>query len=113
MRGFLCGAIAPLVLLTGCGIGGVWLDPGNAPSRPSPPFLSYWIKDGMTKESRRSDSWVCGALPTTYAADHAMVTEGANQGGEMDLLLSKQWVACIKSKGYVYLEKCDARCLFP
>lgn len=77
------------------------------------PFGIQWIKEGMTKESRRVDSWACGALPTTYAADHSMVTEGANQGGEMDLRLSKQWVVCMKSKGYVYLEKCDSRCLYP
>jgi hypothetical protein len=113
MRGFVFWAIAPLVLLAGCGIGGVWLDPSNAPSRPPDPFLSHWIKEDMTRESRRNDSWACGALPTTYAADHAMVTEGANQGGETDLRLSKQWVACMKSKGYVHLEKCDARCLYP
>jgi hypothetical protein len=67
----------------------------------------------MTRESRRNDSWACGALPTTYAADHAMVTEGANQGGETDLRLSKQWIACMKSKGYVHLDKCDAQCLYP
>lgn len=110
MRGFVFGAVAPLVLLTGCfGIGGYWVPPPSPPD----PFLSHWIKNDMTKESRRNDSWACGALPTTYAADHAMVTEGANQGGEIDLHLSRQWVVCMKAKGYVHLEKCDARCLYP
>ena len=107
------GVIVPLVLLTGCGIGGVWLDPGNAPSRLSFPFLSHWIKEDMTRESRRGDSWACGALPTIYAADHGMVTEGRDQGSETDIRLSKQWVLCMKSKGYIYLEKCAAHCLYP
>ena len=112
MRGTLLGAMASLLLLTGCfGIGGHWFVPPHSP--PGPPFLAHWIKEDMTRESRRNDSWACGALPTTYAADHAMVTEGKYQGGEMDLRLSKQWVACMKSKGYVHLEKCDARCLYP
>ena len=110
MRGFVFGAIAPLVLLTGCfGIGGYWVPPRS----PADPFLSHWIKEGMTRESRRNDSWACGALPTTYAADHGMVTEGRNQGSELDIQLSKQWVACVKSKGYVPLDQCDARCLYP
>ena len=118
--------ICVLALLSGCAAVGVatfgalvgtpdsrgLIRGGSGPSAPDP-FLSHWIKNDMTKESRRNDSWACGALPTTYAADHAMVTEGKYQGGEMDLRLSKQWVACMKSKGYVHLEKCDARCLYP
>ena len=79
----------------------------------APPFLAHWIKEGMTKESRRSDSWSCGALSTTYAADHGMVTEGVNQGGETDKRLSKQWRTCMQSKGYGYLENCEAGCLYP
>lgn len=79
----------------------------------SPPFLAHWTKEGMTKNERREDSWSCGALSTTYAADHGMVTEGVSQGGETDKRLSKQWRTCMQSKGYVYLENCDARCLYP
>lgn len=120
MRVLMFGVIASLVLLTGCGIGGVWLDPSNAPSRPSPPFLSHWIKEDMTRESRRNDSWECGAAPTAYAADHVVFSQEQYDGmkseverSEMRQRLSRQWVMCIRSKSYVYLENCDARCLYP
>jgi hypothetical protein len=119
MRGFVFGAIAPLVLFAGCGIGGVWLEPGNAPSRSSPPFLAHWIKDDMTRESRRNDSWECGSGPTAFAADYARPPEeqlNGKLGREWHDTLerfTKQWVVCMKSKGYVPLEKCDARCLYP
>lgn len=110
MRGFTFWTAASVLLLAGCfGIGGYWVPPVS----PTDPFLSHWIKNDMTKNSRRSDSWACGALPTIYAADHAMVTEGENQGKEIDRILSKQWVTCMKNKGYVHIEKCDARCLYP
>jgi hypothetical protein len=119
MRGFLFWTMALAVLLTGCGIGGVWLDPSNAPSRPPDPFLNHWIKEGITKESRRGDSWACGAAPTVFAAEYARPPEEQLNGkvGKKwhDALeqFSKQWISCMKSKGYVYLENCDARCLYP
>jgi hypothetical protein len=120
MRGFVFGAIALLVLLTGCGIGGVWLDPSNAASRPPDPFLSHWIKEGMTRENRRNDSWACGAAPTVYAADYAVFSreqysgaKSVKEDSEIGERLRKQWMVCMESKGYVYLYKCDARCLHP
>ena len=27
--------------------------------------------------------------------------------------LTKQWEACMRAKGYVYLYQCDERCLYP
>jgi hypothetical protein len=120
MRGFVFVVVAPLALLTGCGIGGVWLDPGNAPSRSPDPFLSHWIKDGITRESRRNDSWACGAAPTVYAADYAVFSreqfssaKSVKEDSEIAERLRKQWMACMESKGYVYFYKCDARCLYP
>ena len=119
MRGTLLGAMASLLLLTGCfGIGGHWFVPPHSP--PSPPFLAHWIKEDMTRESRRNDSWECGAAPTAYAADHVVFSQEQYDGmkseverSEMRQRLSRQWVMCIRSKSYVYLENCDARCLYP
>ena len=116
MRGFVFGAVAPLVLLTGCfGIGGYWVPPPSPPD----PFLSHWIKEDMTRESRRNDSWACGAAPTAFAADYARPPEDQLNGKvgrewhDALELFSKQWISCMKSKGYVHLDKCDARCLYP
>lgn len=47
--------------LMGCaGIGGIWLDPSNAPLSPSYPYGARWVKEEMTRESRRADWMACG-----------------------------------------------------
>lgn len=77
------------------------------------PYGTHWIKDGMTEEQRRADSWACGAAPTVLAADHVVFTKeqerierrpeekddfGANER------LTKTWIACMRSKGYAYVK---------
>jgi hypothetical protein len=75
------------------------------------PYGTYWVKDGMTAEQRRRDSWACGAAPTAHAADHVAFSaeqlrrerhadEHDNFGSRERL--TKEWVACMKSKGYRY-----------
>lgn len=122
------------LLLTGCYIG-----PGGicGPQTPTiycaskeerdrifnpPPYAAHWIKEGMTKESRRVDSWACGAAPTVFAADHVVhsreAMEAARLPHERDIFesihrLRDHWQACMAAKGYTRLETCDARCLHP
>jgi hypothetical protein len=45
--------------LSSCGIGGFWMN-GNPHMEPTQPYVAHWIKDGMTKESRRFDFVECG-----------------------------------------------------
>ncbi len=87
-----------------------------------PPYAAHWVKDGMTKDSRRNDSWACGAGKTVFAADHvaysAETMEAARLPHEPNVIgailrLREQWQACMSAKGYVRLENCDARCLYP
>ena len=120
MRRILLATMASVSLLTGCfGIGGHWLVPPSSPA--GPPFLAHWIKDDMTKESRRNDSWECGAAPTVYAADHVVFSKerfnefksSTEDWNQTERRLSKQWRTCMQSKSYVHLENCDARCLYP
>ena len=83
------------------------------------PYGVHWIKEGSTQESRRTDSWDCGADQTLIAADHVIFSEekrGAvrlpfddNDYGP-DGRLTKEWISCMSSKGYMYIEKCDSRC---
>ena len=68
---------------------------------PIQPYGSHWIKERMTKEQRKADSWSCGAASTVKD----------NYGPDERLL--NQWRICMQSKGYVYIDKCDARCLDP
>jgi hypothetical protein len=86
------------------------------------PYGAHWIKEGMTRESRRTDSWSCGAANTIYAADHVVFTdEQRNQvrlssdksDFEPDSRLIKQWQACMTNKGYSHLQHCDERCMYP
>ncbi len=130
MRRFGYGMMVSGLMLTGCmGIGGIWLDPGNAPLAQHYPFGARWVKEGMTRESRLAD-WVgCGGgsnlqdgfrepnLSEPYSSYWPM-----HENHRYDL-----W-ACMRSKGYEYFnkgfeyeypkldgksERCDARCLYP
>ena len=86
------------------------------------PYGAHWIKEGMTQESRRNDSWSCGAANTIHAADYVVFSDAQKISARIptdkddygpDERLTVQWNTCMKSKGYVYLDQCDARCLHP
>lgn len=82
------------------------------------PYGAHWIKEGITKESRRADILACGAkgdesvnfLPHEIQA--AKQTEDPNDINGY-LRLRDQWARCMRAKDYVYLEHCDARCQHP
>ncbi len=121
---FAYGMMFSVLLLTGCmGIGGIWLDPGNAPLSQDFPLGARWVKDGMTRESRLADWVACGG--------------GVNMGdGFRDWISSREsrksyfdgWdrhmsqiSTCMQSKGYSFRnpatpgtpDQCDARCIYP
>ena len=86
------------------------------------PYGAHWIKEGMTRESRRNDSWSCGAANTIHAADYVVFSDVQKKSARTptdkddfgpDERLTVQWNTCMKSKGYVYLDQCDSRCLHP
>ncbi len=94
--------------------------------RPDPnlkPYGAHWIKDGMTRENRRNDSWTCGAANTVIAADGVVFSKEQLAAAKLPTdqddffssneRLTKQWGICMNSKGYTYLDQCDARCLHP
>lgn len=76
------------------------------------PYLHYWVKPGMTEESRRQDSWECGAATTEIAAEHVIfpdkVLENEKQAHETTDVpainrLRDKWGDCMKEKGYEYV----------
>lgn len=82
------------------------------------PYGAHFIKEGMTKESRLDDTVACGSGRTEYvlfsddkiqAAKHPNDPNNSLAKGR----LSNQWASCMRAKGYVYLEYCDARCQYP
>ncbi len=77
------------------------------------PYIAYWQKEGMTEESRREDSWECGAARTIHAADHVVfpseVEKAERRPDEHSdrpahYRLSEKWVECMKAKGYRYVK---------
>lgn len=60
LRSMMKGLALTLSLMGCAGIGGIWLDPSNAPLSPSYPYGARWVKEGMTRESRRVDWMACG-----------------------------------------------------
>ena len=86
------------------------------------PYGAHWVKEGMTRESRREDSWACGAAKTIHAADNVVFTHEEMIAAKLpedlnDILansrLTKKWISCMREKEYSYVEQCDARCLHP
>jgi hypothetical protein len=86
------------------------------------PYGVHWIKDGMTRDQRRQDSWSCGADTTVHAADYVVFSKEKKASARLpsdqsdygpDDRLTKQWESCMRSRNYVYLHQCDARCLYP
>ena len=81
--------------------------------RSSKPYGAHWVKDGMTRESRREDFVDCGGsadmkegLP--YRSSRT-TTEFFKEYNDHVFKV----VSCMRSKGYDYQQDCDERCLHP
>lgn len=82
------------------------------------PYGAHWIKDDMTKESRRADIAACGAKGNESVNFLPHEIQAAKQSDDPNdikgyLRLRDNWAQCMHAKGYVYLEYCDERCLNP
>lgn len=75
------------------------------------PYGEYWVKDGMTVEGRREDSWGCGAVRTVDGANYVIFSDeqekAERRAQEKDNFaarerLSRAWVECMKARGYRY-----------
>ena len=76
----------------------------------------------MTRESRRVDSWACGAAKTVIGADHPVFPDDELKAAKLpsdlnDILaigrVTDKWTICMQAKGYTRIGKCDARCMYP
>lgn len=77
------------------------------------PYGAHWIKEGMTRESRRADFVQCdgGAdLREGYEVKSGQSNRDFFEGFNAH---TKELLACMKSKNYVYLPECDERCMYP
>lgn len=82
------------------------------------PYGAHWIKEGMTKESRREDIVECGAKGNESVNFLPHEIKAAKQPDDPNDIkamarLTKEWAECMRDRGYVYLEYCDERCQHP
>jgi hypothetical protein len=73
------------------------------------PYLQYWVKEEMTIEGRRTDSFECGgsrsdSQPFSRGDEKKLMQPGETIWKTRERL-SIEWANCMKSKGYRYTEK--------
>ena len=109
-------------ILSGCGIGGLWMNGDPSVGINLKPYGARWVKEGMTRESRKMDWIACGGeddLKEHYERKSGITNKEFFDG--LDAYRNQLWV-CMKSKGYGYRnpsmpgveDQCNAGdCLYP
>ena len=88
------------------------------------PYGAHWIKEGMTRESRRLDLVTCGSPSgevVEFSQDQIAKEKNPSEPNDIAayLRLRNRVGVCMQSKGYMpvgdlqFLGGCDARCLYP
>ena len=88
------------------------------------PYGAHWVKEGMTRESRRVDLTACGSIShedVQFPAEQLRMARLPDEPNDINayLRLRDQVGMCMSSRGYTavgdlkYLGGCDARCLYP
>ncbi len=106
------------MVLTSCGIGPHQMNGVSGRERTEylnsiKPYGAHWIKEGMTKERRLSEFTQCGGygnMREGYEIQPNQSTTDFFKGYNAHVT---KVAACMRAKGYTYLEQCDARCLHP
>jgi hypothetical protein len=103
-------------------VSGCLLESVGPIDRSIKPYGAHWVKEGMTRESRREDSWACGAARTVIGAEHPVFPDDELKAAKLpsdlnDILaigrVTDKWAICMQAKGYTRIGKCDARCMYP
>lgn len=89
------------------------------------PYGAHWVKEGMTREGRRSDLMACGAVggqeDVRFKEEQIEATRQAGDPNTINayLRLRELLGQCMSARGYQpvgdlkYLGGCDARCMYP
>lgn len=93
-------------LLSGCGIGGFWMNGDPSGGRNIVPLSDYWSKADSSPEKRRQD-WVgCGG---TDKGGYTVATVGLTDAEALSAFDRKfdglQY--CMMEKGYHYTDSCE------
>jgi len=103
-----------LMSLAGCGIGGHWMTGDPSAGKNVKPYGAHWVKEGLTRESRRADFMACGGAQDLREGYPIKPEETIQQffAGRREHI-NHVLLPCMQSKGYVYQHQCDERCLHP
>jgi len=115
--------------LTACGIGPHQMNGVSGRERTEylnsiKPYGAHWVKEGMTRESRRLDLAACGSIANEdvrFKQEQLEMARLPNEPNDISayLRLRDQLGVCMSSLGYrpigdlKYLSGCDARCMYP
>ena len=88
------------------------------------PYGAHWVKEGMTRESRRVDLTECGSIShedVQFTEEQLRMARLPDEPNDINayLRLRDQVGMCMSSRGYTavgdlkYLGGCDDRCLYP
>ena len=115
--------------LTSCGIGPHQMNGVSGRERTEylnsiKPYGAHWIKEGMTRESRRLDLAACGSInfeDVQFSESQLRALKLPNEPNDIGayLRLRNQLGLCMASRGYKavgdlkYLGGCDERCMHP
>jgi hypothetical protein len=102
------------VLLLSLLVSGCLLESVGPIDRSIKPYGAHWIKDEMTRDSRRHDFKECGGDSVSFKAGYEKQLDQTT--ADYFAGLNKHTLkvhACMRAKDYIYLEQCDARCHYP
>ncbi|MDB0566671.1 hypothetical protein AB6Q13_02740 [Ralstonia solanacearum] len=104
-------ALLILIQLTGCGIGGFWMNGDPSAGKNLKPYLEEWEKPGTSPEMRGQASASCGGGDSDRAPLFTTAQIRAEQRpGEKEIFsyyrLHDNWQRCMLKKGYRYTGKC-------
>ena len=97
------------IFLSGCGIGGYWMEGNPSMGRDIKPYLHYWVKEGVTAEQRREDSANCGGSnsdthPDSVSQQYEQEIKRSNETiFETRKRINQLWRECMEQKGYSYM----------
>ncbi len=88
------------------------------------PYGAHWVKEGMTRESRRFDLTACGSInqeDVRFSEAQLKAARLPNEPNDISahLRLRDQLGVCMVNRGYhpigdlKYLGGCDDRCMYP
>ena len=104
-----CIVVSVTFLVTGCGIGGMWMN-GNPFPTPVKPYLEYWEKPGMTTDSRMQVSASCGGglsdRPEPSQQQIKKFQKSDENNGQTFARLFRDWERCMIKNGYSFKGEC-------